>query len=296
VRETVSGLDPADNPLRRQVSAANLRRLRSLPRAALEVRVAVAAQDAIEPGLLESIGISLTEEEAFVAVRPRDDRELFLASELFTTATARRWGSSGDEVSDELSRICDSTEAAGVVRLPIPLRGGSPDLPSIPLSTLPRSALMVDDQTVDGVYLGPGNGGGEVALSLAELNRHLLVAGLPGFGKTVTVQRILSRLWRVHRRPFLVLDPAKSDYAGLARDLGDDVLHLQLTPEAPAFNPFAVPTGSTPHAHAGRVLAAFDSAFGLSATWPFGYVSLACGLFAAYEAAEEGRPPTLRSL
>lgn len=296
VRETVSGLDPADNPLRRSVAGDNLRRLRSLPRAALEVRVAVAARDNIEPGLLESVGISLTAEEAFVAVRPRDDRELLLAGELFATATARRWGGTGDAVSDELSGLCDSAEAAAVVRLPTPLRGGSPGLASIPLSTLPRSALMVDDQAGDGVHLGPGSGGGQVGLSLDELNRHLLVAGLPGFGKTVTVQRLLARLWRGHRTPFLVLDPAKSDYEQLVAELGDDVLHVRLGPDVAAFNPFAVPAGCTPHAHAGRVLAAFDSAFGLSTSWPLGYVTLARGLFAAYETAGEDRAPTLRSV
>jgi hypothetical protein len=296
VREIAESRDPADNPLRRSIAVDNLRRLRNLPRAALEVRVMVAARGAIEPGLLETIGISLTAEEAYATIRPRDELELLLASEAFSHAEARWWGSSGDDLVDELLRISDSAEAAAVVRFPTPLRGGSPGLPSVPLSTLPRSALAAEDDMGAGVRLGPGLGGGQVSLSLEEINRHLLVAGLPGFGKTVSVQRLLHRLWVEHDIPFLVLDPAKSDYAALSSEIGASATHIRLTPDEPAFNPFAIPQGCTPHAHAGRVLAAFDSAFGLSATWPMGYVTLARGLFAAYETLEPGKAPTLRSV
>lgn len=296
IREVADSRDAAENPLRRAVAVDSLRRLRTLPRAALEVRVLVGAEGAINPGLLESIGISLTAEEAFSTPRPRNDLELLLAGEAFSTATARWWGASDDEVIDELSRITDSGEAAAVVRFPTPMRGGSPGLPSVPLSTLPRAALSPEDTPDSGILIGPGLGGGTVRLSLEEINRHLLVAGLPGFGKTVSVQRLLARLWTEHKIPFLVLDPAKSDYGRLTAELGSDATHIRLGPGEPAFNPFAVPRGCSAHAHAGRVLAAFDSAFGLSATWPLGYVTLARGLFAAYETPDLDNAPTLRSV
>lgn len=295
VREITAVADPADNPLRRQIALDNLRRLRNLPRAALQVRIAVAAEGGIEPGLLESIGISSTSEEAFVVVRPQNEFDHLWLTELFQTATARWWGGTDDPLIDELQRICDTAEAASLVRLPAPLRGGSPGLSSVPLSTLPRSALT-DMMEGPAVYLGPGTGGGKVVLTLAEINRHLLVSGLPGFGKTVTTQRILARLWQEHGIPSLVIDPAKTDYDQLTAALGEDALHVRLTPDEPGFNPFAVPQGVSPHSHAGRVLAAFDSALGLSGHWPMGYVTLARGLFAAYENFDDAGSPTLRSL
>jgi hypothetical protein len=296
VRDIAADIDPADNPLRRQVAGDYLRRLRTLPRAALEVRVAIAAQGRIEPGVAETVGMALTAEEAFTVRRPVDERELLLAATLFESVHARWWGSTGDPLVDEVQRLADTSEAAGVVRLPVPMRGGSPGLPSVPLSTLPRAAPLGRVRDEPAVHVGRGNGGGSVELTLDELNRHLLVAGLPGFGKTVTVHTLLHRLWDEHRVPFLVLDPAKSDYQALADRLGDDVQYIRLTPDDVAFNPFAVPEGCSAQSHAGRILAAFDSAFGLSAQWVGGYVALGRGLFAAYEALADGEAPTLNSV
>lgn len=293
-REVAAGDGPAENPLRRQVAMDDLRRLRNLPRAALEVRVMVSADHEIEPGLAEAIGISLCADEAFTIVQPQTDIELLLASELATTATARWWGSTGDSVIDELLRTCDCSEAASVVRLPAPLRSGTPGLASVPLSTLPRSASS-NPGPGPAVYIGQSPGGGSGSLSLEEINRHLLVCGLPGFGKTLTTQRILARLWTEHGIPFLVIDPAKSDYDMLADDLGADAVHITLSQEATAFNPFAPPAGVSGHTFAARVLAAFDSTLGLSNTWPLGYVTLARGIFTAFEDAADG-PPTLRSI
>jgi hypothetical protein len=69
-----------------------------------------------------------------------------------------------------------------------------------------------------------------------------------------------------------------------------------LDPDTPAFNPFAPPAGCPPTAHAGRVLAAFDAALGLSGVWPTGYVTLGRALFTAYERCEDGEAPTIRTL
>lgn len=299
VSEVVAtGLTPA-NPLRETVANDYLRRLRSLPRAALHVRVLIASSETIEPGVIESVGISLTSEGAFSAARPASDRDLLLASEMLRKLVARWWGGTNDDVLDELQGITDTAEAARVVRLPVPIRGGSPGLPSAPLVTLPRSAIQPAGNESQRIPLGMSAGGGEFSLGLSEINRHLLVCGLPGFGKTVTVQRLLAKLWFSQGVPFLVLDPAKTDYSELADLLGADATYLRLTPAQWAFNPFAVPEGVSPQAHAGRILAAFDSTFSLSQNWPLGYISLARGLFASYEEMTSGggKPvPTLRSL
>ena len=282
--------------MRRQVAVEYLRRLRDLPRAALEVRVLIAAEERIEPGVAESVGIALTAQQAYSVVHPRTEHELMLAAELIDRVSARWWGSDGDPITDEILRLADTGEAAAIVRLPVPVRGGSPGLPSVPVSTLPRAAQVESERAGEAdVYLGHGLGGGQVALTLTELNQHLLVAGLPGFGKTTTVQTMLFRLWTEHGIPFLVLDPAKSDYGRLTDALGGIAKRIRLSPQSVAFNPFAVPDGCTTHAHAGRVLAAFDSALGLSAQWMAGYITLARGLFAAYERAGADGTPTLRS-
>lgn len=148
--------------------------------------------------------------------------------------------------------------------------------------------------------IGTSPHGGRVSLTLSELNQHTLVVGLPGFGKTNTVQEILQRLWTDHRVPFLVLDPAKSDYASLIDELGGvdgrSAQRVVLGPDAVAFNPFVVPPGCTVPAHAARVLGAFDAALQISARWPVGYTILSRGLFRAYEEAGSAKSPTLRSL
>lgn len=301
IREVVADHDPARNPIRGQVALQYLRRIRDLPRAALEVRVLVTAEEALAPGLMESVGMGLTDEQAFAVVRPATMRDTAMAADLVEEITARRWDAgTGDPVIDELLRIADPQEAAGVVRLPNPAPGGTPGLPSVLTPSLPRSAQAATVRPGD-IRLGRAIGGGDVGLSLGELNQHLLVAGLPGFGKTTTMQSLLHRLWTEHNVPFLVLDPAKSDYSRLIDSLNDrqpadTVRRITLHPQHVAFNPLAVPPGSHSAAHAGRVLAAFDAAFSLSTHFPLGYVTLGRGLFAAYENAPSGGSPTLRSL
>ncbi|MDO9396324.1 MAG: hypothetical protein Q7T71_07260 [Herbiconiux sp.] len=297
VRAVATDADIAANPLRSQVGREYRQRLRDLPRASLHVRVAVISPDRIVPGLAESIGVALTVQEAFALVRAESERESVLAQELADTLQARWWGGSGDDILDELSRLATTPEAASIVRFPTPARGGTVGLPSVPLPTLPRSAQPEVDATTRGVDLGQALGGGRAALSLVELNQHLLVSGLPGFGKTLTTQSILARLWTDHRIPFLVLDPAKSDYGQLLDALeGDELLHIRLTPADLAFNPFAVPDGVPVAAHAGRVLAAFDTAFSLSSVYPVGYITLARALYAAYDAAGTDGVPPLQTL
>lgn len=296
IREIAADQDPAGNPIRRQVAGDYLRYMRDLPRAGLSIRVQLHAQQRLLPGLAESVGMGLTSDESFTVISPRTDRELALASELAETATSRWWASTGDPVIDEVLQLCDPDEAGRVFRFPVPAYGGTIGLPSAPLNTLPRGA-HIDSQDRNGVTLGAATGGGQVKLSLRELNQHLLVAGLPGFGKSTSVQSVLYQLWTDHKTPFLVLDPAKSDYIALADSLSSSgANHISLTPTRPAFNPLAVPEGCTPQTHAGRILAAFDAALGLSSHWPIGYITLGRALFAAYEDTEPGTSPTLRSL
>ncbi|EYR62440.1 hypothetical protein N866_08520 [Actinotalea ferrariae CF5-4] len=286
--------DPAANPLRAQVARVYRQRLRDLPRACLEVRVLVCGATDIAAGLAESVGVALTEPESFQLVTARTEQEVAHAVEIIEALRARWWAGTSDPLLDETLRLCSSDEAARIVRLPSLIRGGAAGVPSRVVSTLPRAAQR--HQAEDAVLIGSAVGGGEARISLRDLNQHVLVAGLPGFGKTVTTQSLLLRLWRSHHVPFLVLDPAKSDYASLAGALGDEVTHVSLSPARVAFNPFGVPTGVPRETHAGRVLAAFDATFRLSEVWPAGFVTLGRAIFDAYERDSDARPVGLASL
>lgn len=299
ITDLLDGSTSNSNPIRAQVVSTYRRRIRDLPRAALHIRVAVAAEGAVSSGLAHAVGVELTEQESFKVVRPHSDSSFRLAAEIVEQATARWWASTDDTLIDELLRLGDTAEAARVVRLPNPARGGTPGLPSAPITTLPRSAQGPWDRRMEAepagsVRLGRALGGGEVNLSRRELNQHVLIAGLPGFGKTVTVQSLLYRLWdNEDPIPFLVLDPAKSDYVYLAQAIGADALRIELSPERVGFNPFGVPMGCTPHSHAGRVLAAFDAALRLSVHWPAGYITFARALYRVYDRTGPGGTPTL---
>ncbi|UCE48831.1 MAG: ATP-binding protein, partial [Phycisphaerales bacterium] len=69
---------------------------------------------------------------------------------------------------------------------------------------------------------------------IRQLTRHALVAGFTGSGKTTTCMTILAELWRKHRIPWLVLEPAKAEYRELARvsGLGDDLRVFTLGSES----------------------------------------------------------------
>lgn len=290
IREAVIDLDAASNPLRLTVARQYRERLRDLPRAALQVRVLVTSSATIPAGLLAGVGIALTEQGGYETRPAADDRQLIEWRTILRELLAPRVDLLDPLV--QLRNLADTDEAARLVRFPLPVRGGSLGLRSSPVPALPRAAEPAVPAGQRSVRIGWAAGGGEVHLTHQELNQHVVVAGLPGFGKTITTQTILAQLWRDHI-PFLVLDPAKSDYRGLARELGDELRVYRLTPREHAFNPFGVPVGCEPTTHAGRVLAAFDAAFRLSSEWPAGYVTLARGIYAAYEAEPT---PTLESV
>ncbi|MFC8181407.1 ATP-binding protein [Rhodococcus sp. NPDC057297] len=276
-----------------QILMESIEVLRDLPRAALKVRVAAVSTNGLLPGMVESIGMDLTGLGGFDIVRP-SGLERFDAEELLTLAVAHDWGFDlTDKLVRELVEISSPSRAGAVVRFPQPPVGGLPGIASSPLTTLPRSPqLQLTGSNGPACILGVGLTGGTVELSLSEINRHVMLAGLPGFGKTTSVQRLLEQLWLDHRVPFLVLDPAKSDYADLAARLADDgVEHVVLGPAHPAFNPFVVPPGCDTAAHAARVVGAFDVALRLSESWPFGYILLSRALYKCYETSEA---PTLR--
>lgn len=292
-------------PMLRNMAEDARERLRMLPRGALHVRVAIASDHMLRPGVAESIGMDLTSVGGFEVAVPHTPADRLDALLLFTEGEARPWQAHPSTEIEELRFLIDPAEASRVVRFPQPPRGGLPGVRSAPMLTLPRSPqappMHPSAGASDGkVTLGRCPYGGNVDLTLRELNQHTLVVGLPGFGKTSTLHAILRNLWEQHRVPFLVLDPAKGDYGALIDGLrghdGQEPQRVVLGPDVVAFNPFVVPAGVATAAHASRILGALDAALQISSHWPMGYTTLTRGVFRAYEQCAPGEYPTLRSV
>jgi hypothetical protein len=268
------------NPLVAAVIMGYRAWLRDLPRACVHLRVMLACPGTrIPSGTPEVVGADLTRSwEAggpvgtFDVVRPATAVELESALALVQLLQSHPVRPPEIPELAELLHLFDPHEASAAFRLPLPGPEGLPGLRSEAASSLPRglaSALTPDRAAV---VLGEGPSTDTVTLAHGEINRHVLVAGLPGYGKTTTVQTILRQLWTAtddrRRVPFLVLDPAKTDYKVLALELGADCHLVELGSEHVAFNPLACPEDVPRAVFATRIAAAFDAAYDLSSGFP----------------------------
>lgn len=123
------------------------------------------------------------------------------------------------------------------------------------------------------LFLGKDNNGYDVFFPLSHLPKHAFVSGVPGSGKTNTIHHITSSLWKDHRIPFLVLEPAKQEYRALANDPGMKDLYL-FSPNADMsfplhINPFEMPKGTLVSEHIRRLCSVFEGAFPLEPPMPF---------------------------
>lgn len=200
-------------------------------------------------------------------------------------------------------------EASTLAILPVPGEHGAPGFPL--LKPTRAGHIRIDEQSEPGVELGVFEhhgeaDGGIASVPLTALNRHTLVVGAPGSGKTTTVLSMLVRLWREHEIPFLAIEPTKTEYRSLLTVPGMEhlrVITLGRDDIAPMrLNPLAPPAGVRREAHLNSVMAAFRAALPLQPPLP---QLLEEALERAYEHAgwdydttpEEGRQaPTLRDL
>ncbi|MBO6037273.1 MAG: ATP-binding protein, partial [Acetobacter sp.] len=102
-----------------------------------------------------------------------------------------------------------------------------------------------------------------------ELNKHLFITGVTGSGKTTTCQHILTEWgWGKNPRPFLVIEPAKTEY----RILKDrDVIFFTPGQQdvAPFYlNPFELFPGEKITARADMLKATFTASFEMEAAIP----------------------------
>lgn len=182
-------------------------------------------------------------------------------------------------------------EAATLLVLPVPDDQGVAGMPRSRRVATHRE--FVGDTGPDsegtillGAALHHGQRGSPVRLPLAAINRHALVVGAPGSGKTTTVMSLLVRLWQEHHVPFAVIESVKAEYRSLLVAPGmDDLMVVTLGNESISplrLNPLAPPTGIRCEVHQSAVMAALKMALPLFPPQP---QILAKALSRTYEAA-----------
>lgn len=123
------------------------------------------------------------------------------------------------------------------------------------------------------LFLGSDRNGYDVYYPLSLLPKHAFFSGVPGSGKTNTMLHVTSSLWKQHRIPFLVLEPAKQEYRALLNDPEMSGMYL-FSPNADMsfplhINPFEMPKGTLVAEHIRRLCSVFEGAFPLEPPMPF---------------------------
>lgn len=114
--------------------------------------------------------------------------------------------------------------------------------------------------------------GKEYPLTASALNKHALVVGVTGSGKTNTTFHLLRQMWR-NDVPFLVLEPAKAEYRSLLQDptFVDDLRVFTLGDETASplrINPFEIEPGVNLATHIDLLKATFNAAFAMWSPLP----------------------------
>lgn len=174
--------------------------------------------------------------------------------------------------AQRLSHLASTEEVAAFFRLPVPVRD---NFPGFKLDTglgessgkkKPRSIIRL------GNYLDTHSSVPTPAeFDSQQLAKHGLIVGVPGSGKTTAMFNILYQLWDApddQKIPFIVLEPAKTEYRALKLlpAMKDDLLVFTLGDESVSpfrFNPMEVLPGIKIENHISRLQACFVGAFNL---------------------------------
>ena len=167
-----------------------------------------------------------------------------------------------------LPYVITAEEASGLFRLPIGTQRISAGLPinetENTSKTYAGNLINAGDIQI-GLLKSSGNKD-TIGISLKDLAKHMLVVGTPGSGKTTFSVSLLDRLWKDHKIPFLVIEPAKNEYRALVQSIPE----LQVfTPGknfiSPfIFNPFVPPKNVKLETYKSTLKTAFAAAVSMS--------------------------------
>ena len=167
-----------------------------------------------------------------------------------------------------LPYIITAEEASEFFRLPI---GSDTVYAGLAVNESGKASRTYADNVVGGGDITVGtlkssSQGDTIGISLKDLTKHMLIVGTPGSGKTTFSVSLLDRLWKEHRIPFLVIEPAKNEYRALVQSIPD----LQVfTPGknfiSPfVFNPFVPPKNVKLETYKSTLKTAFAAAVSMS--------------------------------
>ncbi len=181
----------------------------------------------------------------------------------------------GEASSRELPSTCLTTpEAAALARLPAEEFAGYLLRDFVQFAVSPPVVQQPQRLSV-GLVLDRGRRTGNwFELGVDDLCKHVLVAGVPGSGKTQTCQYLLRQLWEENQIPWLVLEPSmKSEYRLLlAGPASRDLRIFTLGDETGVpfrFNPLEVQPGVHIQTHIDGLVALFNAAFALVTPMPY---------------------------
>lgn len=148
------------------------------------------------------------------------------------------------------------------------------EVPGIALKSAVSFGLNEEAKITDKEYIEIGNlvqKGRELKipfyLKKDSFSKHIFIAGTTGSGKTTTCHTLIKRA----KMPFLVIEPAKTEYRCLINDKKSDVIVFTLGNEQVApfrLNPFELIAGEVISGHVDMIKATFTSAFPMEASMP----------------------------
>jgi len=145
----------------------------------------------------------------------------------------------------------------------------------IPKETSPLGIELRKDEKEHPVNidLGIDENGHPVSIEAKLFKKHVFIAGVPGSGKTNTMLHLATTLWKTHKVPFLIMEPAKKEYRTLANIEGMEDLLIFSPSSGTHFplhiNPFEFPCGMSLSEHIRNLMAVFEGAFTLFSPAPF---------------------------
>ncbi len=161
--------------------------------------------------------------------------------------------------------LMDARGATTAFRLPINVRGGvlGVEVKQRPPDFHPGPRQEI--KPADHIELGRFHAGGIASLPIRAFQKHALVTGSTGSGKTTSILNLLHQFWIDHKIPFMVIESAKKEYRGLLAnpEFATSLSVYTLGNETCApirLNPFELLPRMRVEAHTNRLQACFEAA------------------------------------